>query len=130
MKSIFVIDANVILRYLLADHAEYFQKARDFFDSVKVDKSKGYIPESVVVECVYVLLKVYRIPRAEIAESLAGVLRYKGILNENTALLLESLRLFHQKNVDIVDALIHVTAKARGWQNFSFDLDLQKLEKE
>ena len=76
------------------------------------------------------MLKVYRVPRAEIAESLAGVLRYKGMMNENTALLLESLRLFRQKNIDIVNVIIHVTAKTRGWHNFSFDLDFKKLEKE
>ncbi|MEW6488462.1 MAG: PIN domain-containing protein [Thermodesulfobacteriota bacterium] len=127
MKNIHVVDANVILRYLLADHPDHHQRARVFFEGVIRGDTRAFIPEGVLVECVYVLLKVYGVPRAEVADRLLGVLGYRGVANEDRAVLLAALRLFAKKPVDIVDALVVATAEARGWQTFSFDRDISKL---
>ncbi len=81
----------------------------------------------MLVECVYVLLKVYAVPRTEIADRLIGVLNYRGVVNEDRAIHVEALRLFSKKTVDIVDALVFAISRAKGWKQFSFDRDLQKL---
>jgi predicted nucleic-acid-binding protein len=129
MKNIHVVDANVILRFLLADEPAYFERARAFMEQVKTGASSVYIPEGVLVECVYVLMKVYGVPRSELAEKLITLLSYKGVVEDNRWLLQESLRLFATKNVDIVDAIVHVTATLRDWRTFSFDADLDKLKR-
>ena len=127
MTSTVVVDANVILRYLLADHEEHSEYARQVFTRLRTGEQHGFIPEGVLVECVYVLLKVYAVPRREIAEKLSGLLAYRGMLADHKQLLLESLRLFHEKNIDIVDAIVHFIAEQRGWVVCSFDRDLQRL---
>lgn len=129
MRNIHVVDANVILRYLLGDHPEYFEKANAFMSQLKVGEAHAYIPEGVLIECVYVLLKVYRVPRDEIADKLVALLSYKGVRSDNRTLLIKSLQVFNEQNVDIVDAIVHVTAEERGWQLLSFDKDLGKLVK-
>ena len=54
MKSkVYVIDTNVIIRYLLADHKDFFEQARSFMEEVKVGRKKALILESVITECVY-----------------------------------------------------------------------------
>jgi predicted nucleic-acid-binding protein len=127
VKNTHVVDANVILRFLVGDHPEYFQKSSAFMAKVKAGEVNAYVPEGVLVECVYVLLKVYGVPRGEIAEKLIGLLSYKGMVGENRTSLMQGLRLFSDHNVDIVDALITAIAVERGWQAFSFDKDLLKL---
>jgi predicted nucleic-acid-binding protein len=122
-----VIDANVILRYLLADHPEHFQLATDFMEQVQSGETKAFIPEGVIVECVYVLLKFYGVPRTEIVASLTGLLHYKGVINDNKSILASGLQLFQERKVDIVDAIIYAISLERGWPIFSFDKDLQKL---
>lgn len=52
-----VTDANVILRYLLADHPEFSPQAAEFFEQVRRGEATAFIPEGVLVECVYVLMK-------------------------------------------------------------------------
>jgi len=128
MTNVVVIDANVILRYLLQDHPEHFERACQVLEEVKQGQLGGYISEGVLVECVYVLLKVYKVPKVRIVAILTNLLCYKGIIDENRALLIDSLALFEQTNVDIVDALVVTTARARGWSVFSFDQDLRKLQ--
>jgi predicted nucleic-acid-binding protein len=91
---------------------------------------EAFIPEGVLVECVYVLLKFYKVPRSEIARSLENILNYKGIINENRSILIKGLRLFQEKNVDIVDALVYTICKKKNWLGFTFDRDLGRLEEE
>ncbi|MHB8765733.1 MAG: PIN domain-containing protein [Deferrisomatales bacterium] len=122
-----VLDTNVILRYLLADQPEQFERAKAFLDRVKVGDEEAYVSEGVLVECVYVLLKVYGVPRGEVADSLSAVLGYRGIVNGDRTPQMEALRRFAEANVDIVDALVDATARARGWTVFSFDRDLVRL---
>ena len=127
MKSTVVVDANVILRYLLADHEQQHLSARTAFDEVRGGHRLAFVGEGVVVECVYVLLKVYGVGRAEIADKLLGLLALKGIRAHDLEATMDALRAFRDRNVDIVDAMVAATAKHRGWGVFSFDHDLGKL---
>ena len=76
-----LIDANVVLRYLLRDDDALFKKASVLLERVKVGEEAVVIPESVIAECVYVLLKVYKIDRQIISEKLRGLFAYKGVVN-------------------------------------------------
>ena len=127
MTSTYVTDANVILRYLLADHPKHAKAAQEFMGRVRRGEIRAHITEGVVVECVYVLLKLYGVPRPEVANKLLAVLSFRGIVADNLGILAQALRVFAERNVDIVDAIVHVTAQQRGWEAFSFDSDVRKL---
>src|SRR4030067_1689196 len=73
-------DTNTILRYLLDDVPHLSAKASAFFEKVRVGKEKVLILESVLAECVYVLIKFYKAPKAEVVEKLKGLLLYKRII--------------------------------------------------
>ena len=126
MQTIRMVDTNVILRYLLADHPEHFVRASEFMTGLKSGNQTAYIPESVLAECVFVLLKFYRVPRAEIAEKLLGILSFQGVECENHIVLQDALLRFASTNLSIVDALVWTIAEKRDWQVFSFDADLNK----
>ena len=127
-NTVYVIDTNVVLRYLLADHEEFYKRARAFMEEVRLGRKKALILESVIAECVYVLLKVYSVPRKEIAEKLAGILTYKGVVSPEKEMLRKALGIFVQHNVDIVDALVFAFGSAdKNRQVFSFDSDIKKL---
>ena len=130
MKKPRVIDANVVLRYLLADHPELSSRAAEFLGRVRGGEGKALIPEGVIVECVHVLMKVYGVSRSEVAEKLSGLMRYHGIVNPDREVLLKALALFGRHGVDIVDAIVFMVAKHYGWPMFSFDKDMRKLERE
>jgi predicted nucleic-acid-binding protein len=122
-----IVDANVILRYLLSDHAELSPKAREFFDGVRAGERGAYVPESVVVECVYVMQRIYQVPRAEIAEKLTALLGFRGISGDQVPLLRSALALYAQTNVSFVDALIAAIAAAKHLPVETYDQDLIKL---
>jgi predicted nucleic-acid-binding protein len=120
-------DTNVVIRYLVKDDIELYKQAKTFFDSVKTGEESALILESVVAECVYVLTKIYKVPKEKTAESLKNLLRYRGIINEDRADLIKALTTFAEQSLDIVDCILYAKAKDTDTSLFSFDEDLNKL---
>ena len=64
-----IIDANIILRYLLGDHPEMSVKAKE------IVLSGAQTTAEVLAEVVYVLKGVYQVERSDIAETVGSFLR-------------------------------------------------------
>jgi predicted nucleic-acid-binding protein len=120
-------DTNVVLRYLLKDVPDQYGRAEKFFEDVRTGKAKAVILESVLVECVYILLKFYKVPKRQVAESLIGLLQYKGMANRDKADLVAALQTFAQQSIDIVDCVLLAKARHGTGRLLSFDKDLNKL---
>ena len=120
-------DTNVILRYLLRDHEEMYDRAAEFFDSVKRGEVRALVLESVLVECIYVLTKFYEVPREKTAAALQELLRYRGIVNDDREQLIRALGLYAQTSVDPVDCVLYVKSIPENREPFSFDSDLDRL---
>ena len=69
-----IVDANVILRYLLNDIKDLAEKAAQLLESEEV-----YIPNEITAEVVYVLEKVYKVEREDIASAITELLGYSNI---------------------------------------------------
>ena len=120
-------DTNVVIRYLVKDDIELYKQAKTFFDNVKTGEESALILESVVAECVYVLTKIYKVPKEKTAESLKNLLRYRGIINEDRTDLIKALTTFAEQSLDIVNCILYAKAKDTDTSLFSFDDDLKKL---
>ena len=65
-----IIDANIVLRYLLKDDSVLFIK------SVRIiENDKAFLTTEIIAEIVYVLEKVYRVPKIEIKNVLINFLQ-------------------------------------------------------
>jgi predicted nucleic acid-binding protein len=120
-------DTSTIVRYLVADDPALHEKAKEFFDKVKHGGVKAVILESVIAECMYVLTKIYKVPRDRAAGSLVDILRYKGIANDDQQELIGALTLCSERGLDIVDCILCAKAASAEDHLFSFDADLNKL---
>jgi predicted nucleic-acid-binding protein len=124
-----LVDANVILRYLLRDDESLFQKALEVLEKVRTGEEKVVVLESVLTECVYVLLKIYRVNRSTIAEKLGGLLYYKGVANTDKKDLIDSLNLFAQTRLSFVDCLLCAKSKNNAMPLVTFDAELTNISK-
>jgi predicted nucleic-acid-binding protein len=121
-----LIDANVILRYLLRDDEKLFREASGILDEVKIGQETVVIIESVLAEVVYVLLKVYGVGREVISEKLQGLLSYRGIANPDKADLAEAVKTFGSTKLSFVDCMLYAKAVNHRMDLFTFDGDLKK----
>ncbi|MFI5296022.1 MAG: PIN domain-containing protein [Thermodesulfovibrionales bacterium] len=122
-------DTNTIIRYLVADDPILHAKAKEFFDKVKNGGVKAVFLESVIAECIYVLTKIYKVPRDRAASSLIDILHYKGIANDDRLELISALSMFSEQGLDIVDCILCAKVVTAGDHLFTFDIDLNKLAK-
>jgi len=120
-------DTNVVLRYLLKDVPEQYTQAEKFFEDVRTGRAKAILLEGVLVECVYILLKFYQVPKRAATESLIGLLQYKGVANRDKTDLVDALQMFSQQTIDLVDCLLLAKARRGKGHVFSFDKELNRL---
>jgi len=96
-----MVDANVILRFLLNDHPRLASKAE------KVIKYYGIIlSKEVLAEVVYVLTGVYKISRKETAEKLVLFVRSSKVFISDKNKVIDGLKIFGSSNLDFVDSLL------------------------
>lgn len=106
-----LIDTNVVLRHILSDDPQQAAAVKSVFDALRSGEKAALLLESVLSECVYILIHYYEVPKAAVVENLDGVLRYPGIVNRDKHDLREALKLFNENAIDFVDCIL--VAKAR-----------------
>ncbi len=126
-KKVYLIDTNILLRHVLADHQVLSPKARKIMDEIRSGKMKAEILEGVLIECVYVLNKFYKVPREKVADTLIDILSYKGIVNKDKSELINALKAYKATQIDIVD---HILASKSTPEKpvLSFDKDFKNLD--
>jgi len=114
-----LLDANVILRYLLQDHEAMFDKAVEL-----IENEECLILGEVLAEVIYVLNGYYKVPRDEISQTLRTLLLQPNIhCHEKPADYLRTLEIFAEKSLDYVDCLLR--ALGEKMQVATFDKKLQ-----
>jgi predicted nucleic-acid-binding protein len=117
-----LVDANIVLRYILWDHEELAEKAREIIEQEEI-----VIPFEVIAEVVYVLEGVYEVERREIQEGVLGLLEYPNVRTADRDVLKQAFQIFIEKKLDFVDALLVGYHNAKRAKVFSFDKKLNKL---
>lgn len=120
-----LIDTNIIIRFLVGDHDEHLQIATEIFTKVENGEIEVEILEPVIMEALFVMLKFYKLPQSEVITDLKRLIALRGVVGDKV-LLVETLNIVQDKNVDFVDALICAKSRLQGYGKLSFDKDVNK----
>jgi predicted nucleic-acid-binding protein len=114
-----IVDANYILRYLLKDNLQQYQKASQIFESQSI-----YIPGEIIAEVVYVLQKVYKIQNEHICSALTWLTDYPNVTIQDKSIISLSLKLLSQNTLDYADNLLLAYQKIKSAKIYTFDKKL------
>ena len=117
-----LVDANVILRYILDDHPELSTAAAAILEQQTV-----ILPIEVACEVVYVLQKVYAVDREEIRQQLGNLLNENLIEMEKPSVFLKALECYGKSKFDFVDCLLWAYHTIDRQTIFTFDNKLHKF---
>lgn len=117
-KNIQLIDANVILRFILNDHAEMSKRATE------VIVAGAYTKPEVIAEVVYVLKSVYSTPKDKIKSIIRGLSDIIRI--ENADCVVHAIDLYADTSLDFVDCLLVAYHSLNNESVFSFDKKLNR----
>ena len=116
------IDANIVLRYLMNDHAERSLKAKEIIDQNIVE-----VPIEILCEVVFVLKGHYGIDRQNISSKLKYFFDQTQCTLPHQDAVLRGLEYYGQKSLDFVDCILAGYADVEKDEIFTFDDKLQKL---
>ena len=114
-----LVDANILLRFILNDN----QEMADIAEGILAKKS-GFVIREVFAEMVYVLTKVYKIPRQETAVQIAPLLDY--LETDSPDIVRYALSLFSETKLDFVDCVLLAFNHLQGAKVTTFDKDILK----
>lgn len=116
------VDTNVIIRLLTGDDAKQAKRAQTLFALETI-----FIPKTVLLECEWVLRRLYRFSQAETGSALRRLIALPNIVAEDVGAVGMALD-WAVKGLDFADAL-HLASSRRAEQFRSFDSRLVKLAK-
>jgi predicted nucleic-acid-binding protein len=115
-----LFDANMILRFLLADNAEMAEEAERY-----LNESDVWVTVEVIAEVVYVLGGVYAMDRTKIADIVVKFLTL--VSSSESDVLAKALEAYKTYHLDFVDCVLFAYHKLRGVEIATFDKKLIKL---
>ena len=127
--SLRAIDANVILRFVTADHPEMSPRCRDLFARVQRGEEAVFLPEAALSDTVWTLGSFYRWPADHICRFVGDLLSQDGVRMSRKALMWEALSLFSEGIVDFSDALVAAEIHGASLSEiYSYDRDFDRVE--
>lgn len=97
-----IVDANIILRYLLGDVPEFKTSVIEILDK----ENNILILDEVIAEVVYVLQGVYKLERFEIYNALKLFLAKENLISRNPQVISLALKFYSEYKIDFVDSIL------------------------
>jgi len=116
------LDTNVLIRFLVADDEKQANRVRLLFKQAEADQQKLYVPVLVVLEMLWVLESVYKIPRHQILDALQNLLLMPVLQFDEQGTLQSFIHSAKVGNEDLSDLLIAHSAVGGGCERvLTFD---------
>ena len=110
--SLKAIDANIILRFVTADHPQMSPRCRELFTRVQDSEETVFLPEAALSDVVWTLRSFYKWPVERICQFVGDLLAQDGVQMARKGLVWTALSLFAEENIDFSDALIAAEMQA------------------
>jgi predicted nucleic acid-binding protein len=110
------LDTNIVLRFLLGDIPDQTDRATKLIENRKV-----YVTDVVLIEVVYVLEKVYELPRKDICDLVLDFLNFSNVAH-NPRFLLDIIALYkNHPSLSMVDCYACEEARSYGNELVTYD---------
>jgi predicted nucleic-acid-binding protein len=123
----YLINANIIIRYLTQDDEKLFVKSKEIFDKIISNQIQVIIYDLVIMEAFFVLTKFYKLDKNEVIEALIEIILLPGVINSDKKIIIDTLNMVKDNNIDFVDTLLCNKSKQFDYKLISFDKKLNKI---
>jgi predicted nucleic acid-binding protein len=128
MSTRYLVDTNVLLRFLSGQPVPQAEAARKLFIVAASGEVLLDISPVIVAEAMYTLISFYGVERKEAAEKLSVLLRRRGVKVRDASQVFSALERLRTVNVGIADAFLAASGAEEQVAVASFDHDLEKFK--
>ncbi|MDD3050065.1 MAG: PIN domain-containing protein [Candidatus Cloacimonetes bacterium] len=116
-----LIDANIVLRFLLNDNVNQAELAAKI-----IEENEVVVLIEVLAEVVYVLTGVYQVPRHVVSKTLIEFSIIGNISFSDKIIAEKALEIFGTQSLDFIDCVLIAHNLSYGSSIFTFDKKIQK----
>jgi predicted nucleic-acid-binding protein len=113
----YLLDTNVLLRFLLDDHPQLSRAAAGLFQQGADGQCLLILTDLCIAEAIWVLTSYYKLERQRVAESLAKMIVKGGVQCPTLEPTLDALARFKNSNCDFFDCYLAAQATASGFDS-------------
>jgi predicted nucleic acid-binding protein len=124
----YLIDTNILLRFLSGEPAAQAAAARNLFAKAGAGAAVLDVSPVIVAETFYTLVSFYGIDRKTAAEKLSALLRQRGVKLRDANQVLSALVRLQTANIGFADAFLAAGAVEESVSVASFDRDFDKFK--
>lgn len=114
MIKTIVVDANIIIRFLLHDHPKLSLVAKTIFQKAEKGTYNIYLDAVSLAEVVWTLSSFYKIQKNDLVDKLQKLVSQEWLVNPKKKLLLMTLDLYLSSNLDYIDCWVLNLSKSFG----------------
>jgi len=122
-----LIDANVLVRFLVSDVPEQTDAVKRLFSEAENHEVRLCLDPIIVAETIYILTSFYRKPRGKVAATLLLIVKFPHIFVEQRERMIDALTRYANNSIDFADAWLAAGAVIQGMGVASFDRDFDKF---
>ena len=116
------VDTNVLVRLLVRDDDDQHAAALARLQRAETAGDTWYVSAVAIAETAWMLGRVYRYPRAQVAAAIDGLLAARAVEVESASVVLAALVAYREGQADFPDYLIVEAGKAaRANRTLTFD---------
>lgn len=121
-----LLDANVIIRFLVRDDELLYEKSLEIMKEIEEGRKEALLLDFILAEIIYVLKRIYKIDKTKITNVLKKILLNDHFYTDNKLVTFEALDIYANKNIDFADAMLCAKKNLEGFEIVSFDKDIRK----
>lgn len=118
-----ILDANVVLRYLLADDPKQSPESVELIEHAP--DGMLYLPALILAEVTWTLKSHFGVPRDQISAAIQRVLAQPAIAADATTL--DAVARYANTNLDFIDCSLAAASAATGLTVATYDKDYRKF---
>jgi len=108
------LDTNVLVRFLVADDPVQARRARSLVERLDDDEERGFVPDIVLRELVWVLSRSYGFDRSRISAVLTDLASARQLCFESVERIVRTISAYSSGRGDFADHLIREHARESG----------------
>lgn len=120
------LDSNIFLRYFTPEHEVTYKECADVLKEIENGTHQPYISAIVVLECSYVLGKLYKFSVKEVADAINNMLSMRNLTVMDITDTRKAFNLHRSTRIKLGDCLI-ATQVPKGVVLVTYDRDFIKL---
>ncbi len=124
-----LIDANIILRFLLQDDKILFERARKLFRDAQGGLFLCYVDEVTIAEVVWVLTSVYKIKRDDLVQKIEALMVQQWVINVRKNTILRAFAFYRMSTLNYIDCWLLAVSEEKHFSLETFDVKLSKRQK-